>query len=140
MSSAQEPPQSEDDRTPDEIRSDIEQTREELGDTVEALAAKSDVKARARGRVDEIKASATAKKDELTAKVKDAAPGGGGDSDSADRADAPQDSTPSAAANAQVKAKEASQQALTVARENPIPFAVAGSLVLGYLVGRAVSR
>ena len=37
-------------RTPEEIRADIEQTREEVGDTVEALAAKTDVKARTRER------------------------------------------------------------------------------------------
>ena len=47
-----------DTRTPEEIRRDIEQTREEVGDTVEALAAKTDVKARAQARVDELKAAA----------------------------------------------------------------------------------
>jgi hypothetical protein len=41
-------------RTPDEIRSDIEQTRAELGDTVEALGAKSDVKGRAKAKVEEV--------------------------------------------------------------------------------------
>ena len=46
------------DRSPDQIRADIEQTREEVGDTVEALAAKTDVKARAHARVDELKAAA----------------------------------------------------------------------------------
>jgi len=45
-------------RSPEEIRADIEQTREEVGDTVEALAAKTDVKAQARGRIDEVKAKA----------------------------------------------------------------------------------
>jgi hypothetical protein len=45
-------------RTPQQIRSDIEATREEVGDTVEALAAKTDVKARAKDRVDELKAKA----------------------------------------------------------------------------------
>ena len=38
-------------RGPEEIRADIEQTREELGDTVEALAAKTDVKAQAKAKV-----------------------------------------------------------------------------------------
>ena len=42
-------------RTPDEIRSDIEQTREELADTAAALAHKADVKGRAKERVQEIK-------------------------------------------------------------------------------------
>ena len=48
-------------RSAAEIRADIEETREELGDTVEALAAKTDVKARAQERVDEIKQEARAK-------------------------------------------------------------------------------
>jgi Protein of unknown function (DUF3618) len=47
-------------RSPEEIERDIEQTREQVGDTVEALAAKTDVKARARARVDEIEAKARA--------------------------------------------------------------------------------
>jgi hypothetical protein len=42
-------------RSPEEIRADIEQTRAEVGDTVEALAAKTDVKARAQERVEEVK-------------------------------------------------------------------------------------
>ncbi len=42
-------------RGPQQIREDIEQTREELGETVEALAAKTDVKAQARAKVDETK-------------------------------------------------------------------------------------
>ena len=42
-------------RSPEEIRSDIEQTRVELGDTVEALGRKTDVKGQAREKVDEIK-------------------------------------------------------------------------------------
>ncbi|GAA3934133.1 hypothetical protein GCM10023085_14300 [Actinomadura viridis] len=38
------------------LREEIEQTRRELGDTVEALAAKADVKARARERADRMRA------------------------------------------------------------------------------------
>jgi transposase-like protein len=40
-------------RGTDEIRAEIEQTRQELGETVEALAAKTDVKAHAKAKVDE---------------------------------------------------------------------------------------
>jgi hypothetical protein len=39
---------------PDQLRQDIERTREELGETVEALIAKTDVKARTRERIGEI--------------------------------------------------------------------------------------
>jgi len=40
------------------LRTEIAQTREELGETVEALAAKADVKARAKEKVDDVKARA----------------------------------------------------------------------------------
>jgi Protein of unknown function (DUF3618) len=40
--------------TADAIRADIEQTRQQLGETVEALAAKADVKARAQDKVSEL--------------------------------------------------------------------------------------
>lgn len=54
-------------RDPEEIRADIEQSREELGDTVEALAAKTDVKAQAQAKVDEVKSQARAKTPESAA-------------------------------------------------------------------------
>lgn len=41
--------------TTEELRRDIEQTREELGDTAAALGAKADVKGRAKDRVNELK-------------------------------------------------------------------------------------
>ncbi len=59
-------------RTPEEIRADIAQTREDVGDTAAALAAKTDVKAQAQQRIDEIKSNVRAKKDDLGSK----APGG----------------------------------------------------------------
>jgi ElaB/YqjD/DUF883 family membrane-anchored ribosome-binding protein len=40
---------------PEALRREIEQTRAELGETVEALAAKADVKARAHEAVDDVK-------------------------------------------------------------------------------------
>lgn len=39
----------------DKIQADIEQTRQELGETVDALTAKLDVKSRARARLDDTK-------------------------------------------------------------------------------------
>jgi Protein of unknown function (DUF3618) len=59
------PKTGEEQRTPEEIRREIDHTREELGDTVEALAAKTDVKAQVKERVDEIKSDAAHRKDEL---------------------------------------------------------------------------
>lgn len=43
--------------TAEDLRRDIEQTREELGDTAAALGAKADVKSRARERANEIKSN-----------------------------------------------------------------------------------
>lgn len=84
------------DRTPEQVREEIEQTRAELGETVAELAAKTDVKAQAHRAVDnakatvtgkarevkttaetkarEVKSSAEAKKVELTAAARDATP------------------------------------------------------------------
>jgi hypothetical protein len=42
-------------RDPEQIREEIEETRRELGDTVEALAAKADVKALAREKAERAK-------------------------------------------------------------------------------------
>ena len=53
-------------QTPEEIRRGIEQTRRELGDTVDALAHKADVKEQARLKKEEVKEQARAKKDEVT--------------------------------------------------------------------------
>ena len=40
---------------PDEVREDIRQTREELGDTVEALAGKADVKGQAKAKAEHVR-------------------------------------------------------------------------------------
>jgi hypothetical protein len=93
-------------RSPEEIRRDIEETRGELGDTVEALAAKADVKAQARERADDAKAQAKARADELKQKVQGVTPEG------------------------------VQQQA----QQNPLPFAVGGALVLGFVLGRVSAR
>ena len=91
---------------PEQIREQIEATREELGDTVEALAAKTDVKAQTKRKVDETKASIADKKADLLGKARGASP----------------DAAVSAASGAGQKA-----------RENPLPVAVAGAFALGFL-------
>jgi anti-sigma-K factor RskA len=48
-------------QTEGELRQDIERTRQHLGETAEALAAKADVKARAIQKVNEVKEHATAR-------------------------------------------------------------------------------
>ncbi|KUH99272.1 DUF3618 domain-containing protein [Mycobacterium sp. IS-3022] len=53
----------------DDIQADIEQTRSELGETVEALQAKLDVKGRAKDKVDETKERAKDKATETKERV-----------------------------------------------------------------------
>ncbi len=96
-------------RDTEEIQADIEQTRSELGDTVEALAAKTDVKARAHDKVDEAKARVNETVSGFGEKARDAAP------DSA--------------------AQGASQAAEAVKR-NPQYVALAGAFVAGIVAGR----
>jgi len=100
-------------RSPDEIRADIEQTREEVGDTVEALAAKTDVKAQAKERVDEVKGNVRAKVDEVKGKA--------------------QSSTPESA-------QQGGQQVVTKVRENPAPFVLGAAVLVAFLIGRRTGR
>jgi ElaB/YqjD/DUF883 family membrane-anchored ribosome-binding protein len=103
-----------------QLRGEIEDVREDLGETAAALAAKTDVKARAREKADELKRSATSRKDELLSK----APGRAGTTPSSA-------STGGSAAVTQMKRK---------ARENPVPTAALGALIGGFLLGRLTRR
>jgi len=100
-------------RDPDQIEREIEETRKELGDTVEALAQKSDVKAQAKRKVEETKSTVAEKKDELLGKAKGASPDG------------------AASAAAEVSQK---------ASENPLPLAALGAFAAGFLAGRITKR
>ena len=66
-------------QTSDELRGEIEQTRERMGDTADALAYKADVPARAKDWLGE-------KKDALVGKVGEASPGTGDAKQAASRA------------------------------------------------------
>jgi len=109
-----------DTQDPDQIRAEIEETRREMGETVAALSAKTDVKAQAQHRVDEIKAQAAEKKDELLGK-KDELLGKA-------REISPE-SARHAATTGQVKA-----------RENPVPTAAIAAFVGGFLFGRVTKK
>ena len=95
-------------KTTDAIEAEIEQTREELGDTVEALVGKADLKAQAKNRIAQVRDTALHKQDELASKARAATP-------------------ESAHAGAQ-------QLASTVQRK-PVPFAAGGAFAGGMLVG-----
>lgn len=92
---------------PEQIKEQIEAAREELGDTVAALAARTDVKAQAKRKIEETKASVVDKKEEMFGKAKQASP----------------DSAVSAASGVSRKAQE-----------NPVPV-IAAAFALGFLAG-----
>jgi ElaB/YqjD/DUF883 family membrane-anchored ribosome-binding protein len=100
-------------RDPDAIREDIESTRQDVGDTVEALAAKADVKRQAKAKVEDVKERIGDKSAESTARLKEATPESAG-----------------AAASA-VSAK---------ARKNTVPLGLAAAAVAGFLLGRLTAR
>jgi ElaB/YqjD/DUF883 family membrane-anchored ribosome-binding protein len=98
---------------PEELRQDIEQTRDELGDTVEALAEKTDVKAQAKDRIAAVKSTTQEKKDEFITKAKGATP----DSASA-----------------------GVQQVTSTVQRKPLPFTAVAAFAAGVLVGRLKGR
>jgi len=112
-----------DTRSSEEIRADIEHTREELADTAAALAQRADVKARAHDKVEETKAKVSHKVDEAKAKVTGTA---GAAKDKVGEA------TPSSVADG---AQHAAGSAAQAAKSNPIPVSLVAGVALGLLVG-----
>ena len=113
-------------KSAEQLRAEIHETREDLGDTVEALAAKTDVKARARERADELKRTAQLKKEQLFAKV--------GRSSSGEPAAPVTNGAGSAGGPSKLaQVKEA-------ARENPVPTAAVAAFIGGVAFGRLISR
>jgi gas vesicle protein len=97
---------------PDAIRREIEQTRERMGETVDALGYKADVPSRTKEKVSGTVSS-----------VKDRIVGTAGSVNEA---------TPSAG-----DVKQGAQQAASVAQENPLGLAI-GSVAVGFLAGMLV--
>jgi gas vesicle protein len=97
---------------PDLIRREIEETRERMGETVDALGYKADVKSRA-------KESVTGKVDSLKEKVVGAK-------------DSAMESAPSTG-----EMKHNATHAVGIAQENPLGLAI-GSLAVGFLAGMLI--
>jgi ElaB/YqjD/DUF883 family membrane-anchored ribosome-binding protein len=60
-------------KSPEQIEAEIDETREQLADTVEALAEKTDVKAQAKAKAQEAKETAQTKAEEAVDTAKQAA-------------------------------------------------------------------
>ncbi|MFL5839908.1 MAG: DUF3618 domain-containing protein [Thermoleophilaceae bacterium] len=106
-------------KSPEQIRREIEETREDLGETAAALAAKTDVKTRAKEKVEGVKQTLAAKKESLASS---GSTSGNGHAAPGARV---------GAAMTQVKGK---------AQENPIPTAAIAAFVGGFVFGRITSR
>jgi len=100
-------------RSVEQIERDIEVTRADMGDTVEALADKTDVKAQAQEKLTAAKTKVTETKEDLLGKAQAASP----------------ESARTAAAQVQQKT-----------RENPLPVAVGAAVLVGFVLGRLSKR
>jgi vacuolar-type H+-ATPase subunit H len=94
---------------PSQIRQEIEETRAQMGDTVDALAYKADVKTRVKESVADKRDRLVAQVQGTTHKVGDATPDG-------------------------EQLKEGAQQAVGIAQENPLGLAL-GGVAVGFLAG-----
>ena len=108
---------------PDAIRQDIEQTRSEMSDTVEAVGYKADVPSRAKDKVSEKMDNVKSKVSNTATRAKEAVVG------TASRAG---DATPSRG-----QVKQAGRRVAGMAKENPLGLAI-GAAALGFLAGLAV--
>lgn len=119
----------------EEIRAEIEQTREQLGETVEALAEKTDVKARTQEQIDAAREVAQ----ERVEAAREAVAGGvaAARETVTQRADQllhrAREATPDSAASG-------AQQVNAKVQENPLPFAVLAAFAAGVIVGWMITR
>jgi ElaB/YqjD/DUF883 family membrane-anchored ribosome-binding protein len=97
---------------PDAIREEIEQTRAEMGETVDAIGYKADVPSRAKEKVSETASRAGGAVSGSASRVGDANPSGG-------------------------EVKQSAKRAVGLAQENPLGLAI-GAAALGFLAGLAM--
>jgi hypothetical protein len=111
-------------KEPDEIREEIEETRSQMGETIEAIGYRADVKARVKESVAEKKDAVTSAVAGAKDSVVSAMTGSAGTV-----ASAVSDTLPSGDA-----VKRGARRGAGMARENPIGLAV-GSAAIGFLAG-----
>jgi len=119
---------------PDAIRQDIEQTRTEMSETVEAIGYKADVPSRAKEKVSETVDTLKTKVSDTATKAKEAVTGttnrvADATSGAAARVG---DATPSGG-----EVRQTTRRAAGMAKENPLGLAI-GAAAIGFLAGLAV--
>jgi aryl-alcohol dehydrogenase-like predicted oxidoreductase len=108
-------------KEPEDIRNEIEETRGRMGDTVEALGYKTDVKSRTKDSISNAKENVVGR----VAGVRDSIVGSA--SDARDSISAPDTQ----------QLKQNARKAASVAQRNPLGLAL-GSVALGFLAGMSV--
>jgi Protein of unknown function (DUF3618) len=112
---------------PDAIRQDIEQTRSEMSETVEAIGYKADVPSRAKDAVSEKVENVKSKVSDTATRAKEAVTGTG-----SRVGDKVTDATPSSG-----QVKQQARRTAGLAKENPLGLAI-GAVAVGFLAGLAV--
>jgi len=120
---------------PDAIRQDIEQTRAEMSETVEAVGYKADVPSRAKEAVSDKVENVKSKVSDTATRAKEAVTGttsrvGDAASETASRVG---EATPS---GGEVK-RQATRRVAGIAKENPLGLAI-GAAAIGFLAGLAI--
>jgi ElaB/YqjD/DUF883 family membrane-anchored ribosome-binding protein len=117
-------------KDPERIREGIEQTREELGETVDALAAKADIKAQAKQRADERKQALRNQQERAQEALRKRQ----------QRAQEKASAVRERMSNATPEdAKEIAGRAAAAAERRPLP-AIGGALIVGVFLGWALGR
>ena len=112
---------------PDAIRQDIEQTRAEMSETVEAIGYKADVPSRAKDAVSEKVENVKSKVSDTATRAKEAVTG-----TTSRVSDRVVDATPSSG-----QVKQQARRTAGLAKENPLGLAI-GAVAVGFLAGLAV--
>jgi hypothetical protein len=127
--------------TPDDLRIEVDRTRHELGDTVQALAAKADVRSRAQAKADRVRGQLRERAAQAGTRARDTAhmrrhPGGGGMMSRMSRRSEGQAAEHHQEAAAQARHEKAAAMA-QAARDKRILAAAAAALAgLAFLAGR----
>jgi Protein of unknown function (DUF3618) len=123
------------DRTPEEVRAEIETTRAELGDTVESLVAKTDVKGQAEQAVTDAKATVADKAADVKQTVADK-------TDEVKRTvtDKTDEVTAAAQETTPESVGETGRRAVAFAQDNRPALIVAGAFAIGLLIGSRRGR
>jgi ElaB/YqjD/DUF883 family membrane-anchored ribosome-binding protein len=119
---------------PDQLRQDIEETRAEMSETVEAVGYKADVPSRAKDKVSETMDNVKNKVSDTATRAREAVVG------TASRAGDTVSETTSRVGDATPSGGQVTQQAkraVGLAQENPLGLAV-GAAAVGFLAGLAV--